>query len=142
MLKIEKIKPVATRMLVTGEKFKEDMFSEQGLIEDKKGDLKCYQTVLEVGPMVRDIKPGDKVMIDFSHYAVYQYDPNSIKGDMGMQKVKGYKFNWIDVYSKDGKVQECLYIDQQDVIFVFEGDEVQGKKSPIIIPEKANKILS
>lgn len=134
MLKIEKIKPVATRMLVTGDVYTEDMYNEYGIIESKKGDMKEYQEVLEVGPMVRDLKPGDKVMLNMMHFAVMQYDANSIKKDMGMQKIKGYQFPKIELTRKDGSKQECLYIDQQDIVFSFEGEEVQGKKNPIIMP--------
>jgi hypothetical protein len=137
MLKIEKIKPVATRMLVTGDVYTEDMYNEHVIIESKKGDMKEYQEVLEVGPMVRDLKPGDKVMLNMMHFAVMQYDPNSIKKDMGMQKIKGYQFPKIELTNKDGSKQECLYIDQQDIVFSFEGEEVQGKKNPIITPSKS-----
>jgi hypothetical protein len=137
MLKIEKIRPVATRMLVTGDVYTEDMYNEHGIIESKRGDMKEYQEVLEVGPMVRDLKPGDKVMLNMMHFAVMQYDPNSIKKDMGMQKIKGYQFPKIELTNKDGSKQECLYIDQQDIVFSFEGEEVQGKKSPIITPSKS-----
>ena len=137
MLKIEKIRPVATRMLVTGDVYTEDMYNEHGIIESKKGDMKEYQEVLEVGPMVRDLKPGDKVMLNMMHFAVMQYDPNSIKKDMGMQKIKGYQFPKIELTNKDGSKQECLYVDQQDIVFSFEGEEVQGKKNPIITPSKS-----
>jgi hypothetical protein len=137
MLKIEKIRPVATRMLVTGDVYTEDMYNEHGIIESKKGDMKEYQEVLEVGPMVRDLKPGDKVMLNMMHFAVMQYDSNSIKKDMGMQKIKGYQFPKIELTNKDGSKQECLYIDQQDIVFSFEGEEVQGKKNPIITPSKS-----
>ena len=136
MLKITKINPVATRILVTGEVYSEDMYNEHGIIESKKGDMKEYQTVLEVGPMVRDIKVGDKVMLNMMHFAVMQYDPNSIKKDMGMQKIKGYQFPKIELTNEDGNKQECLYIDQQDIVFSFEGEEIQGKKNPIITPGK------
>ena len=135
MLKITKIKPVATRMLVTGEVYSEDMYNEHGIIESNKGDMKEYQTVMEVGPMVRDIKVGDKVMLNMMHFAVMQYDPNSIKKDMGMQKIKGYQFPKIELTKENGSKQECLYIDQQDIVFSFEGEEVQGKKNPIITPQ-------
>lgn len=141
MLKITRIKPVATRMLVTGETYSEDMYNDGGIIESKKGDMKEYQTVLEVGPMVRDIKVGDKVMLNMMHFAVMQYDSNSIKKDMGMQKIKGYQFPKIEL-TKDDKVQECLYIDQQDIVFSFEGEEVQGKKNPIIVPADKKVILN
>ena len=142
MLKITKIKPVATRMLVTGEVYSEDMYNDHGIIESKKGDMREYQTVLEVGPMVRDIKVGDKVMLNMMHFAVMQYDPNSIKKDMGMQKIKGYQFPKIELTKEDGGKQECLYIDQQDIVFSFEGEEVQGKKNPIITPEKKGIIIN
>jgi len=142
MLKISKINPVATRMLVTGEVYSEDMYNEYGIIENKKGDMKEYQTVLEVGPMVRDIKVGDKVMLNIIHFAVMQYDANSIKKDMGMQKIKGYQFPKIEITKEDGSKQECLYIDQQDIVFSFEGEEVQGKKNPIITPKKKGIILN
>lgn len=135
MLKITKIKPVATRILVTGDVYSEDMYTDYGIIENKKGDMKEYQTVLEVGPMVRELKPGDKVMLNLMHFAVMQYDPNSVKADMGMQKIKGYQFPKIELTTEEG-IQECLYIDQQDVVFSFEGREVQGKKNPIITPNK------
>ena len=134
MLKITKIKPVATRMLVTGEVYSEDMYNEHGIIESKKGDMKEYQTVIAVGPMVRDIKVGDTVMLNMMHFAVMQYDANSIKKDMGMQKIKGYQFPKIELTKEDGSKQECLYIDQQDIVFSFEGEEIQGKKNPIIMP--------
>ena len=142
MLEITKINPVATRMLVTGEVYSEDMYNDHGIIENKKGDMKEYQTVVEVGPMVRDIKVGDKVMLNMMHFAVLQYDKNSIKNDMGMQKIKGYQFPKIELTKEDGSKQECLYIDQQDIVFSFEGKEVQGKKNPIIIPEKKGITLN
>lgn len=136
MLKIKKVNPVATRILVTGNVYTEDMYDEHGLIESKKGDMKEYQEVIEVGPMVRDLKPGDKVMLNMMHFAVMQYDPNSVKSDMGMQKIKGYQFPKIELTEEDGSIQECLYIDQQDIVFSFEGEEVQGKKKTIIVPDK------
>lgn len=141
MLKIKKLNPVATRMLVTGDVYSEDMYDEHGIIESKKGDMKEYQTVLEVGPMVRDLKIGDKVMLNKLHFAVMQIDPNSIKKDMGMQKIKGYQFPKVEITTEEG-IKECLYIDQQDIVFSFEGEEVQGKKNPIIMPEKKDIVLN
>lgn len=142
MLNISKINPVATRMLVTGEVYSEDMYNDYGIIENKKGDMKEYQTVIEVGSMVRDIKVGDKVMLNMMHFAVMQYDPNSIKKDMGMQKIKGYQFPKVELTKGDGSKQECLYIDQQDIVFSFEGEEVQGKKNPIIMPADKKVIVN
>ena len=142
MLEIKKLHPVATRMLVTGEVYSEDMYNDGGIIESKKGDMKEDQTVLEVGPMVRDLKPGDKIMLNMLHFAIYNYDENSIKNDMGMRKIKGYQFPKVEITNEDGSKQECLYIDQQDVVFSYEGEEVQGKKNPIITPQKKGIILN
>ena len=141
MLKIKKIKPMFTSMVVTGDKYTEDMYDDHGLIENKKGDLKTYQTVLEVGSSVRDIKVGDQVMINVMHFAVMQYDPNSVKNDMGMNKIKEFRFNWVTIENEEGKPQECLFIDQQDVLFAFEGEEVQGVKNPIIVPNEKKIII-
>lgn len=142
MLKIKKIKPVETRMLVTGDVYQEDMYNDGGIIENKKGDMKEYQTVLEVGPMVREVKPGDKILLNTMHFAVMQYDPNSIKKDMGMQKIKGYQFPKVELTNEDGNTQECLYIDQQDIVFSFEGEEVQGKKGLLLTPASKGVILN
>lgn len=142
MLKINRIKPVSTRMLITAEKFSEDMYNDCGIIENKKGDMKEYQQVLEVGPMVRELKVGDKVMLNMMHFAVLKHDPNSVKVDMGMQQIKGYQFPVIELTNEDGTTKPCMYIDQQDIVFSFEGDEVQGKKSLIITPEMKGIIVN
>ena len=142
MLQITKIMPPSTMLVTTGEKFAEDMYDEHGLIESKKGDLKPYQKVVAIGPMVRNIKVGDMVMINVMHFAVFQYDSKSLQSDAReVNKIKEFRFNWIDLYDEDGGVQECLYMDQQDIMFAFEGKEVQGKKNSIILP-KSNPIIT
>lgn len=142
MLKIEEIQPMSTQIVVTGEKFSEDMYDDHGIIESKKGDLKTYQRVIAVGPMVRDIKVGDMVMINVMHFAVMQYDKDSLKNDMGMNKVKKWRFNWITLEKEEGNPQECLFMDQHDILFVFKGREVQGVKNPIITPNKKGIIMN
>lgn len=141
MLHIKKIKPMFTSIVTTGKKYEEDMYDAHGLIECKKGDLKTYQTVVAVGPLVRDIKPGDMVMINVLNYAVKKYDPNSVKEDMGMNQTLGYKFNWVQVDDEDGVPQDCLFLSDRDILFAFEGEEVQGTKNPIIMPSKKKLIV-
>lgn len=140
MLKIKKIKPMLSGIVTTGEKFEEDMY-EKGIIVAYKGDLKTYQKVIAVGSMVRDINVGDQVMINTLNYAVRKYDPNSIKNDFDMNKIIEYRFNWVKIEDKDGKLKECLLLSDRDILFVFEGEEVQGSKTPIIT-ENNNIILS
>ena len=138
MLHIKKLKPLSTYLLTTANKYEEDM-RENGLIIATQGDLKLYQNVLEVGPMVRDIKPGDQVMIDPKNYMVMKYDPNSIKNDMDMNKVVKWNFPFVDIDDEEGKPKECLLLTDRDIKFVFVGEE---KNETIIIPDKPKIILN
>lgn len=140
MLRIRKIKPLFTNILVTGEKYDKDE-KDGALIIAKKGDLKLYQTVLEVGSMVRDIKVGDKVMINPKNYEVKKYDPNSIKEDMGMNKIIGYNMPWVTV-EEDGEPKECLLLIDRDIEFVFEGEEVSESNGNTLILPKEKKIIT
>lgn len=133
MLHIKKLKPLSTYLLTTANRYEEDM-RENGLIVATQGDLKLYQTVLEVGPIVRDIKVGDQVMIDPKNYMVMKYDPNSIKNDMDMNKVIRWNFPFVEVDDEKGKTKECLLLTDRDIKFVFEGEETN---ETIIIPDKS-----
>lgn len=135
MLHIKKIKPLYGNILVTGDKYEEDM-RENGVITASKGDLKLYQTVLAVGSMVGDIQVGDQVMFNPKNYALMKYEENSLKNDMGMNKVVKWNLPWVTVDDEEGKPQECLLLTDRDIEFVFEGEEVN---EPIIVPKK--KIL-
>ena len=135
MLKIKSIKPLFTNVLTTGDKYEEDE-KDNGLIIANKGDLKLYQTVIAVGSMVRDIKVGDRVMINPKNYAVKKYDPNSVKEDMGMNSTIGYQMPWVTVDDAEGNPQECLLLLDRDIEFIFEGEEVQENESSLILPKK------
>lgn len=136
MLHIKELKPMFTSILTTGEKYKEDM-RENGLIVAKKGDLKAYQKVLAIGSSVRDIKVGDTVMIDITHFAVMKYSPESIKNDFDMNKVVRWNIPWVIIDDEKGESQDCLLISDRDVRFVFVGEEVnEAAKVDIILPKK------
>lgn len=136
MLHIKKIRPLFTNILTTGDKYEKDE-KQNGLIIAKKGDLKLYQTVMAVGSMVRDVKPGDKVMINPKNYQVTKYDPNSVKEDMGMNKIIGYNMPWVTIDNEEGNPQECLLLIDRDVEFVFEGEEEEDPSNNIIMPRKS-----
>ena len=131
MLKIKSVKPMFTSIVTTGERYKEDMY-ENGVIIAKEGDLKTYQKVVAIGSSVRDVAFGDQVMINITNYAVKKYDPNSIKNDMDMNVTLRYAFNWLNIEG----VGDCLLLHDRDILFAFEGEEVQGTKNPLIMPEK------
>lgn len=137
MLHIKKIRPLFTSIVTTGERYTEDEYDQAGLvITATAGDLKTYQRVLAVGSSVRDIKVGDLVMINVMNYAVKKYDPNSVKEDMGMNKVVKFAFNWVIVDDEQGNPQNCLLLNDRDILFAFEGEEEKSVKSSIILPKK------
>lgn len=135
MLHIKKIKPLFTSIVTTGDKYEEDMYNE-GLIEARKGDLKTYQKVVAVGSSVRDIKVGDMVMINVMNYAVKRYSKDSLQNDMDNNPIIRFQFNWVQVDDEEGNPQDCLLLNDRDILFAFEGDEVQGKKATLIMPNK------
>lgn len=136
MLHVTKIKPLFNHLLVTGDKFDKDMISN-GVIIAGKGDLKLWQTVVAVGSTVRDIKVGDKVMIIPDHFAVKKYNKNSIQNDIDNNPVLTYNFPFETIDNKDGEPEEYLYLSDNDIRYVFEGEE----KEDIIVPGKKTLIL-
>ena len=138
MLHIKKIKPLFTSLVTTGDRFEKDMV-ESGIIIAKKGDLKLWQKVIAVGSAVRDIKEGDMVMVDASHYAKKRYDANSIQNDMNNNPVLNYQFNWVTLDDSEGNPQECLLLNDRDILYVFEGEE---KEDIIQVPGKKSFVLN
>jgi len=121
-----------TNIVVTGDRYEKDMRSG-GLIVANKGDLKLWQTVLAVGGSVRGISVGDKVMINVDNYAVRRYDKNSIQNDLDNNKTVRFDFRWITL-DRDGAQQECLLLNDRDVLYAFEGEE---RDEPLVeVPEK------
>ena len=97
MLNITGIKPMFNNILTTMNRYEKDEF-ENGIIMYKKGDLKEYQTVLEVGPIVKGINKGDKVMINPIRYAKKKHQEGSLKdGIITDNPVVKYEFNVINV---------------------------------------------
>ena len=137
MLHVTAIKPVFNHVLVTADKFDKDMISN-GVIIAGKGDLKLWQTVVAVGSTARDIKEGDKVMIIPDHFAVKKYNKNSVQNDLDNNPVLTYNFPFETIDDEKGKPKEYLYISDNDVRYVFEGEE---KDEALITPGKPTLIL-
>ena len=137
MLHVKKIKPTFNHILITADKFKKEMVVN-GVIVAGKGDLKLWQTVTAVGPTVRDIKIGDKVMIIPDHFAVKKYNKNSVQNDLDNNPVLTYNFPFETVDDEEGNPKDYLYISDNDVRYVFEGEE---KDDSLIVPGKAKIIL-
>ena len=137
MLKIKSIKPMFDSLVTTMNKYEDDGF-KNGVIVKQAGSLKEYQTVLAVGPAVRNIEVGDKVMINPSRYAKMKHNEGSLKnGIVADNPIIGYEFRTVTIND-----EECLYLQSQDIMYRFEGEEVEDKKDKkgsLIMPN--NKIL-
>ena len=137
MLKIKSIKPMFDSLVTTMNKYEDDGF-KNGVIVKQAGSLKEYQTVLAVGPAVRNIEVGDKVMINPSRYAKMKHNEGSLKnGIVADNPIMSYEFRTVTIND-----EECLYLQSQDIMYSFEGEEVEDKKDnkvSLIMPN--NKIL-
>ena len=137
MLKIKSIKPMFDSLVTTMNKYEDDGF-KNGVIVKQAGSLKEYQTVIAVGPAVRNIEVGDKVMINPSRYAKMKHNEGSLKnGIVADNPIIGYEFRTVTIND-----EECLYLQSQDIMYSFEGEEVEDKKDnkvSLTIPN--NKIL-
>nr|DAD98386.1 MAG TPA: mHsp60, mHsp10, Mitochondrial, Chaperonin, Complex, Symmetric [CrAss-like virus sp. ctWDt29] len=137
MLHVTKIKPLFDHLLITADRFEKDMI-HSGVILAKKGDLKLWQTVVDVGSVVRDIKVGDKVMINPNDFAVKKYNKNSVQNDLDNNPVITYNFPFETVDDEKGNPKDYLYISDRNVKYVFEGIE---KDDSLILPGKPKLII-
>lgn len=137
MLHVTKIKPLFDHLLITADRFDKDMI-HNGVIVAGKGDLKLWQTVVAVGSVVRDIKVGDKVMINPNDFAVKKYNKNSVQNDLNNNPVITYNFPFETVDDEKGNPKDYLYISDRNVKYVFEGIE---KDDSLILPGKPKLII-
>ncbi|WP_337638907.1 hypothetical protein [Prevotella sp.] len=137
MLHVTKIKPLFDHLLITADRFDKDMI-HNGVIVAGKGDLKLWQTVVAVGSVVRDIKVGDKVMINPNDFAVKKYNKNSVQNDLDNNPVITYNFPFETVDDEKGNPKDYLYISDRNVKYVFEGIE---KDDSLILPGKPKLII-
>jgi hypothetical protein len=79
-------------------------------------------------------------MINPKKYEVKRYDPNSVKEDMGMNATTGWNLPVVEMDDAAGNPQEYLFLDDRDIEFVFEGEEVPEEKTTLIMP-KDNKLI-
>lgn len=133
MLNIKKIKPMANYIVTTMYAYTEKDFEEGKLITELAGKIKEFQTVVAVGPMIRNIKEGDLVCINPKRYARYKHQEGSLKdGVISDNPVISYNFNIITLDHN-----KHLLLTDQDIEFVIEEYEEEEKKkkgSKIIVP--------
>jgi co-chaperonin GroES (HSP10) len=138
MLHVTKIKPLFDHLLITADRFEKDMI-HSGVILANKGDLKLWQTVVAVGSVVRDIKVGDKVMINPNDFAVKKYNKNSVQNDLDNNPVLTYNFPFETIDDEKGEPKDYLYISDRNVKYVFEG--IEKDESLLILPGNPKLIV-
>lgn len=138
MLHVTKIKPLFDHLLITADRFEKDMI-HSGVILANKGDLKLWQTVVAVGSVVRDIKVGDKVMINPNDFAVKKYNKNSVQNDLDNNPVLTYNFPFETIDDGKGEPKDYLYISDRNVKYVFEG--IEKDESLLILPGNPKLIV-
>ena len=133
MLKVKSIKPLFTGVLTTANKY-ETTSTKNGIIISAKqteGHIKEYQTVVKVGSSVREIKPGDIVLINPSRYIRKKFDENSIRDDF--DKNPTIEINIPTVVIND---KEYFLIEDRDVAYIIDDcEEIPDTKPSIIMPK-------
>ena len=133
MLKVKSIKPLFTGVLTTSNKY-ETTSTKNGIIVSAKqteGHIKEYQTVVKVGSSVREIKPGDIVLINPSRYLRKKFDENSIRDDF--DKNPTIEINIPTVVIND---KEYFLIEDRDVAYIIDDcEEIPDTKPSIIMPK-------
>ena len=123
MLKIIKCKPMLNHIITTANVYEESQING-GVIDDEgklEGKFKEYQTVVAVGPHVRDVQIGDLVIINPSAYCKprHKTKADSIKGLMGEDEVEMVvEFPIIDING-----EPHLFLFDRDIDLIIEEKE-------------------
>lgn len=134
-LTILKIKPLFNRILVTSDKYQDDII-EGGVIVATKGTLKEYQRVVAVGSTVTTIKEGDLVKINPKRYSVFKHQEGSLKdGIVTDNPVIQYQFNIVEIQDTP-----YLLLYDQDIEYIIEEFNIE-EESSLILPEEKHLIL-
>ena len=123
MLKIIKCKPMLNHIITTANVYEESQING-GVIDDEgklEGKFKEYQTVVAIGPHVRDVQVGDLVIINPSAYCKprHKTKADSIKGLMGEDEVEMIvEFPIIDING-----EPHLFLFDRDIDLIIEEKE-------------------
>lgn len=121
------------QVICTMEKYSDEEIKTGSIIDVHKvnNPIKEYQKVVCVGPMVRNIKEGDLVMINPKRYSRMKHQEGSLKdGIVTDNPVISYNFNVIKLNNID-----YLLLTDQDIDFVIEEYEEEKPQSDLIIPK-------
>lgn len=92
MLKIIECVPMLNHVILTANRYEESDFNESLIDDEQKlvGNIKEYQTVVSVGPYVKDLKAGDFVVVNPKAYAkpIHKTKDTSVRGLLGDDEVE------------------------------------------------------
>ena len=119
--KIEKVKPLFTGVIITSKKYIGEVTTSGGLLIDTTkmdGNLNPYQTVISVGDMVRNVREGNVVKVNFKRYAKTAHRPGAI------DEAQNKQFDNVSVVYEIPMIvindEECLLIQENDIEYVVE----------------------
>lgn len=140
MLKINKIKPLYTKLITTADKYKNDQ--KVGNILDAnrlEGRYKEYQKVVSIGSSVREVKVGDLVLIDPSRYIKRKFSDNSLREDFVENPIIS-----IDIPTVLMGDTDYFMLDERDIVYIIEDSEEipDPVEESIIIPKKRKLIVN
>ena len=138
MLKVNSIKPLFNKIVTTCDTYDSDK-TKGGIIVKTDGTIKEYQRVEAVGSTVRDIKVGDLVMINPTRYIVPKHREKrgeSLKGVIGDELTLGVSFPIVEYGDK-----RHLLINDQDIDYIIDGEEVEDEQPKSLILPKTKKII-
>ena len=123
MFKIKKVRPLFTGVITTAQTYKGQMTTAGGILLDTtklEGTLNLYQQVVSVGTMVKDVKVGDVVRLNFNRYLQTKHVPGVIQDNVQSDNMSvQYSIPKIEM---DG--QDFLFIQANDIEYVVEDYEV------------------
>ncbi len=124
---IKKVRPLFTGIITTATTYKGEVKTNGGIILDTRkmdGSLNPYQTVVEVGNMVREVKPGDIVKINFKRYEKARHLPGAI--DEAENKQFDNLSIGVEIPSIVINDTEYLFIQVNDIEYVVEDYDVDS----------------
>lgn len=123
MFTIKKVRPLFTGVVTTARKYVGETTTAGGLIVDTtkmEGTLNNYQIVTAVGTMVKDLKEGDIVKINYKRYAKAKHLPGAIEDNIQSDNMSVvYEIPMINIAG-----EEYLFIQNNDIEYVVEDYEV------------------
>lgn len=114
MLKLKKITPTFNHILVTKNLRDHDEY-DNGVLVRPAGSVKEWQTVVAVGPTVKNCKEGDVIMVDPVRYAKNKHADGTMQDGVVSDNVTvAYLIPYITIDDK-----EYMYLYDTDIQFVI-----------------------